>query len=100
MYNDEKRLASAKCDHPKNDLPGALISSEETGSVTASQAPLREPISHSCLHNDGCHLKPLAREFVSDIAPYQAAGRPPPSPQSDWLREICARLKGRAYERD
>lgn len=93
MHNHEKRLASAKCEPPKNDLAGASISSEDTGSVRLLK-PRCELITVILA------FKPRQREFVSDIAPYQAACRPPPSPQSDWLREICARLKGRAYERD
>ncbi|EAQ36290.1 hypothetical protein NB311A_20171 [Nitrobacter sp. Nb-311A] len=44
MDNHEKRLASAKCEPPKNNLAGASINSENTGSFTASQALSPEPV--------------------------------------------------------
>jgi hypothetical protein len=44
MYNHEKRLASAKCEPLTNDLAGALINPENTGSVTGYQALSTESV--------------------------------------------------------
>jgi hypothetical protein len=50
---------------------------------------------HPCLHNNGCHLKPPEREFVSDIVRCQATGRHPTLP--DWVaRDLCQIERARA----
>src|SRR5687768_17568161 len=98
MHHNEKRLASAKCEPPKNDLAGALIGPENTGSVTASQAPLREPITVVLAFT--MTVATSSRVSANSSATSCAIRPPADVPQSDWLRAISARLKGRAYERD
>ena len=88
MYNHEKRLASAKCEPPKNDLAGASISWENTGSVTASQALSPEPVTVIL----ACTTTAASSRVSANSSPTWWAFRPPARIRHNRNQTGCARL--------